>query len=93
MEESLKREVQEETGGKVENLQYFTSGPDTYVYQGIKYHTLGFIYTGKIKYKNLRPGDDVEEMKFFPKDKIPFRRLAFKELKRAVKMFVEKELA
>lgn len=88
MEESLKREIREELGVELNNLRYFTSTVDRYLYKGMNYYTLCFHFTGNVNSKKIIPHDDISEVKFFPKDKIPFNRIAFEGVKTGLKMYL-----
>lgn len=89
VEKSLKREIREELGVEVTNLKYFHSYFDRYLYKGINYHTLGLVFTGKVKDQNLKPADDISEVKFFPPNKLP-QKLAFRNVKQALKDYLGK---
>jgi mutator protein MutT len=86
VEQSLKRELKEEIGITPFDLRYFDSYSDIYVYQGISYPTIGFIYTGKIKSdQKLTVSSDIDGFEFFSQEKIPFENLAFPSLGIALK--------
>jgi len=84
-EQSLIREVKEELGVEMTDLKYFASGEDRYLFKGVNYHTICVFFTGKIDGEKFVPADDISDYKFFPKDKIPYSRLAFKNLIKAIK--------
>ncbi len=89
MEDSIKREIKEELGINVSRLQYLSSFPDKYFYNNVYEDVLGFVFVAHIDTeKGLKPADDVSACKFFPKEKIPFERLAFPSLKRALKKYL-----
>ncbi|MBI2051810.1 NUDIX domain-containing protein [Candidatus Roizmanbacteria bacterium] len=85
MEDALRREVKEELGIDVKKFAYLTSRYDRYLYKGQNYYTLGFVFVAKIPNQILKLADDVSEAKFFPKDKIPLSRLAFKSIKEVLR--------
>lgn len=90
MEESLKREIKEELGVDIEEVKYFKSYADLYEYQEVLFPTLGITLTANIKGKHpLRALDDVGDLKYFPKDKIPFDKLAFKGIKQALEDYIK----
>ena len=92
LEESITREVKEEIGADVYKISYFNSYPDEYLYMGVNVKTLGFILTGKINNESkLAPADDVEEILFFPKDKIPFEKIAFESIKKGLLDYLNKK--
>lgn len=91
IEDSLKREIKEEININIDNLNYLGSFVDRYFYKGINYHTICFIFYTKIKTIPLmKPLDDVSEINFFPKNKIPWKKIAFKGIKQALKKYLQK---
>ena len=76
-EQSAKREVKEELGLTVDDLQYFGSFYDKYLYQNIVYSTLAVVYTAKLPDGTITPDDDVADYAFFKPNEIPLDRLAF----------------
>lgn len=92
LEESTIREAKEELGVDITDVKYFRSYPDEYLYQGINVKTLGFILTAKlIDEENLKPNDDVEEILFFTKDKIPFEKIAFKNVLQGLRDYLKEQ--
>lgn len=89
IEQSLKREIKEELGLNLTNFRYFSSYPGHYFYKGLDYSTLCFVFLGKVKNQKLKASDDAEKIKFFKKEKIPFKRLAFVEIKNALKDYLK----
>lgn len=91
IEESVTREIKEEINIKINNFNYLGSFVDRYLYKGVNYHTICFIFYTKID-KNLtfKPKDDVAKLKFFPKNKIPWEEIAFKGIKKALKEYILK---
>lgn len=88
LEESILREIKEELGVAVTKLRYLTSTSDRYLYKGINYHTLCFFFKGDIDSKKIIPHDDISEIKFFPKENIPFLRIAFEGVRRGIKQYL-----
>lgn len=87
-EESVKRECKEELGVDVENITYLCSGPDRYLFKGINYHTLGFVFSASIKKgQHISPLDDVADVAFFASDKIPWDELAFPILTQTIRCY------
>lgn len=81
LEEATIREAKEELGVEISNVKYFHSYPDIYLYQGVNIKTLGFVLTGRISGGTLIPNDDVEEILFFKKDRIPLDKIAFEGIR------------
>ena len=88
MEDSVHRELFEELGIHLKNSKYFSSYPDNYFYNGVYEKILGFIFVGKITNEKMVAADDIYSYKFFPKNKIPVKRLAFTSLKKALKDYI-----
>lgn len=88
LEESFIREIREELGDEPKNLFYLTSTADRYLYKGINYHTICFLFTGKVNPKKIKVHDDITEIKFFPKNKIPYDRIAFAGVKVGLKLYL-----
>lgn len=90
IEDSLKREIKEELNINISKFNYFGSYPGNYLYKNLNYQTLCFVFTGIIDNQIPKPDDDAEEIKFFKKEKIPFKKLAFIEVKNALKDYLKK---
>ncbi len=88
VEGSLQRELQEELNISISHLTYLHSYTDTYDYKGITYQTLALIFYGKISDENLKASDDITEVAFFPKDRLPYDKVAFPSIKQVLKDYV-----
>lgn len=88
VEEAMIRELKEETGIETE-FKYFTSTIDLYEFQGIVYPLSCVIFHGKIKDQNFRAGDDASEIKFFKPQDLPWDKIAFEGVKKALKKFID----
>lgn len=86
-EESLVRELQEELDFDIDSFSYFRSYTDIYNFKGVRVKTLGFIYVGTIDDESFSPKDDITEVRFFPLNAIPFPKIAFSSVKKAIKDF------
>lgn len=84
IEDSMKREVKEELGIDLSNIEYFMSTPDLYEYKGFTYNTLCFFFITNIEGEVFTPADDITEARFFTPDMIPFEKIAFDGVKRAL---------
>lgn len=85
LETSVKREILEELNIKIKNLKYFSSQPDRYLYKGINYYTLCVFFVADIIDKKIVPQDDVSTFEFFSKKNIPYQKIAFEGIKKALK--------
>ncbi|OGH12062.1 MAG: hypothetical protein A2857_00915 [Candidatus Levybacteria bacterium RIFCSPHIGHO2_01_FULL_36_15] len=88
IEESMTRELEEELGVRIENIKYFISTYDSYLYKNVLLATICSIYQGEVVGKDFIPNDDVLSVKFFPKSKIPYLKIAFPSLVEVLKKFV-----
>ncbi len=88
IEESVIREAREELGIEVDTLRYIFSGCDRYVYKGLNYHTLGFVFSVRIKSGTMKPHDDVSGFRFFAEDEIPWDSLAFPVIKQTLRKYL-----
>ncbi len=89
LKQSIKRELKEELGVKVDDLKFYKAcDQGRYLFQGVDFYTLCFIFVGKIGNKKVQALDDVGSIEYFPKDKIPYKKIAFKTLAKALKKYV-----
>ena len=91
LEESLIREIKEELGIKISKFSYFRSYYDSYLYQQVNFPALCGVFYTKINNtlcQQIKPGDDVKEVKLFKFNKIPFEKIAFPSMKRALRDFL-----
>ena len=66
-EESVGREVQEETGLEVEKVSYLFSLPNVYTYSDFDVHTMDLFFVCRVKaYSGMVARDDVTECRFVP---------------------------
>lgn len=63
-EEALHREIDEELGVKVQLGKFVSTIPDTYIYGGVALPFLGIYYTATVSEGEIKPKDDVEEVRF-----------------------------
>lgn len=89
LEESVRREIKEELGINLGELKYLSSHFDRYLYQGVNKYTNGVNFTAKVSDDTVfKPMDDISEAKFFALNKIPWGKLAFKNIKPALEDFI-----
>ncbi len=87
-EESVRREAREELGVELEDICYLNSGYDRYLFKGIHYHTLGFVFTAKISGDQApQSHDDVSEIRYFSREEIDMDALAFPVLRTTLEYF------
>lgn len=92
LEESAKREIREELGIEADEIKYFGSYPDEYLFQGVNIKILGVVLTGKIPDgAAISPADDVEEPTFYKKGKLPIDEIAFESLKKGLRNYFKQK--
>ena len=84
LEHSVKREILEEISVEVEMTGIVGIYKDSYVFQGIKFPTLGIMVSAKIISGTLKAADDAEEFKYFTKQQVSELSIAFDAVKRAL---------
>lgn len=91
LEEALIREADEELKLELtkDQIRYFNSYPDRYLFQGVNYHVLSGVFIARVPDNvSLEPDDDVSEARYFPLDQIPFKEIAFESMEQAVQDFI-----
>ena len=83
-EEALRRELREELAAEVRSARLVGFEPDTYGPDG--FPTLTAVYRVRLMPGPLRCADDVSELRWFPEDEIPVRRIAFPSMRRALRI-------
>ena len=91
VEEALAREVKEETNASIKEVSYLGSYVGSYFFQEEYYPILSFAFTGKLASDDLKAGDDAAQIRFFSYGKIPFGKIAFIDVKQALKQYIEKK--
>lgn len=84
-EDALKREIFEELGVEIENIRYFGSWPNSYLYSDLEYKTLDLAFTAEIKGATCpKAGDDVADLIFLSRSEINYEDIAFQSIRRMV---------
>jgi ADP-ribose pyrophosphatase YjhB (NUDIX family) len=66
-EEGMRREILEETGLQVKNMEYLFSSPNVYMYSGMGIHTLDMDYLVRVAADvSVRAADDAAECLWLP---------------------------
>jgi ADP-ribose pyrophosphatase YjhB (NUDIX family) len=88
-ETALQREVYEELNLKIDNISYFTSAPNIYIYKDVSYYILDICFTCRpCNINDIKPKDDVSKLEFFTPGQIPINDLAFKSTKTGIKRYI-----
>ena len=90
-EEAVVRELQEELGLKVKELEYLESATNEYIYSGFSVFTLdmGFKIIPETV-QNLKPMDDILEYQFFWKDEIDFDKVPAPSIQYFINQYFKK---
>lgn len=87
-EESMMRELKEETGLQVKDLRYVGSHDDTYTFGGTEFPILVLLFEGEIGDQEVKVSDDVSGYKFFKTNEVPVDRIAFEGLKISLQKYL-----
>ncbi len=82
-EDALRRELREELDATVRRARLVGFEPDRYGPGG--FPTLTAVYRVDLAPGPMRCADDVSEIRWFPKTRIPFRSVAFPSMRRALR--------
>ncbi len=94
MEQALIREIKEELGINTTNFHFFRSYCGRYPYKGFVYQPLCFVFAAKIGNEQINkivPSDDASDFKFFSKSEIPWDKIAFVDIRNALKDYLEEK--
>jgi NAD+ diphosphatase len=90
-EEALIREVNEETGIKMDKLEYFGASSNIYKYKNVMYFTSDIFYTAEIhSVESFRPNDEVSELVLVDPGKINLDDVAFVSARKMIELFRKK---
>lgn len=88
MEDALRREVEEEVGISLSEIEFLASFPNIYPYRGVTYHTVDMFFICPIQGDwSFIPNAEVVGFKFCLPQRIEVEELAFESTKRAVKAY------
>ncbi len=86
-EDTVRREVKEETGLDVFSLQYLFSIPNIYLYSGFEVHTVDLFFLSEVDSLDAAvAGDDAAEIVILPKEKLDPGAFGLTSVKQAIKM-------
>ena len=89
-EEGILREIKEETGLEVQQVEYIFSIPNIYRYSGMDIHTLDMFYLCHVEEDEVRPADDVAECMWIPLGKVYVERFGLRSIRQAVHTFLQR---
>lgn len=90
-EAAMIREIKEETGLDIKEINYFGSYPERYLYSGVNNFLLAMSFYGKVSsQEKLAAIDDVAESFFVAKSKIRLEDFAFESIRSFIKDYLAK---
>ena len=90
IENSIKRELFEETAIKLDKVNFLMSGSNEYIYEKIMYVTSDIYFYAKSNYiPKVKPSDDASKVIFIKKENIDFDKIAFESSKEALNFYFE----
>jgi mutator protein MutT len=89
-EEGMRREIKEETGLEVQELQYLFSSPNVYLYSGMGVHTIDMDYLVRVKDDTeLHAADDAAECLWIPLSQVNPDEFGLTSIRNAVIRFLQ----
>ncbi|NLZ95501.1 MAG: NUDIX domain-containing protein [Bacteroidales bacterium] len=86
IEETVRREILEETRLEIDSLNFMFSLPNIYKYSGFEVHTMDMFFECKIDdFSNIKAQDDVLELIFIPKKDLNPNDFGLASIKKGVK--------
>ena len=87
IEETVRREVLEETRLEINSLKYIFSIPNIYEYSGFEVHTMDMFFECKIDdFSNMKAQDDVLELIFIPKEQLNADDFGLTSIKKGIEI-------
>ena len=89
-DEGLRREIREETGLKVQRLEFLASYPNVYEYAGITYQICDLFFVGRVdSFQNLTKQDgEIEELLIVRPQEIRLDEMAFRSNRLAIEKYL-----
>lgn len=94
VEEGMIREIKEETGMEVTDIEYLFSSPNEYVYSGMGIHTLDMDYLARVHCDSVAvtAHDDAAEAMWIPINKVNPAEFGLTSIRNAVIRFLNETL-
>ena len=92
VEEGMRREIKEETGLDVHDIQYLFSSPNVYMYSGMGIHTLDMDYLVPVHGDNsivVKAADDAAEALWIPLTEVNPDDFGLDSIRHAVIRFLQ----
>ena len=84
------REVREEAGVKLANVEFLASFPNLYTYREVEYPIVDLFFTASVKLREASPLDDVTEVVWAPPESLQEADLAFPSHAKALRLFTSR---
>lgn len=81
------REVREEAGVKLDNLEFVTSFPNLYTYREVEYPVIDLFFVARVRDRTASALDDVTEVVWLPPSSLHDEHLAFPSHAKALRFF------
>ena len=94
VEEGMRREIKEETGLDVNNIEYLFSSPNVYMYSGMGVHTLDMDFLVRVHDDSVavKAADDAAEALWIPINKVNPAEFGLTSIRNAVIRFLTETL-
>jgi len=90
-EHAVKREVLEELGITINQMQYLISFANEYVFKGISYFTCDLAFVCPVDdLSMMKPADDVAEAILINPSDVDFNLISFQSITNIIKLFIER---
>lgn len=89
IEQGMRREIEEETGLKVDQIEYLFSTPNEYLFSGMLIHTIDSDYLVRVK-SDVHPigADDAADAHWIPLDEVKPEEFGLLSIRRAVERYL-----
>ena len=93
IEDGMRREIKEETGLEVDQIQYLFSSPNQYLYSGMYVHTVDADFLVRVP-DDVKPkaADDAADCLWIPVEKVNPAEFGLTSIRHAVERFLEERL-
>ena len=89
-EDAVRREVKEELNLDIEQLTFFGTFPNRYIFGGIVYFTLDIVFCAKVSdFSAIKALDDVEQFRFIPLNEVNLEDIGLESIKQVVKQYIK----
>ncbi|HCO68794.1 MAG TPA: DNA mismatch repair protein MutT [Dysgonomonas sp.] len=88
-EEAVVREVEEETGLKIQSVQYLFSIPNLYMYSGFEVETTDMFFLCKVQGNfDFTAHDDVSELRFIPLSELDPTKFGLRSVRNGIEKII-----